>query len=435
MMPKFDLRYGDRILPFEYDSIRFEAIERKELQATPLTDVEIGAAFDAPIASTALDEILRPGESVLIVVSDATRASASAQIVNLLVRRIIEAGVAPNDIAILFATGIHRAVTAEEKRALLTPFIVQRIRTIDHDPTDKEQLASYGVTTRGTSVELNRALSEFNHTIITGAIGFHYFAGFTGGRKSICPGLGSSQTIRETHMLALDFEKGSRRQGVGLGVLEGNAVHEECEEIAAMVRISFAVNTVVNEEGQPLKVYAGDWKEAHRVGCLEYLKDRSVMVSQKRDLVVVSCGGLPYDINLIQAHKALEMASLACVEGGTIILLSECRDGLGRPDFLKWFDGGSAGELTRRLEREYEVNGQTAWSLLTKTERFNVFLMSSLPPEQVRQMNMIPMTDLDAVLSQSQHLQGHLMPHGASFLPLTVEPPKTLSDNGWDTRI
>ena len=429
-MPTVELPYGDKSFAFDYDPLRFAVLERKGAQATPLTDVEIGEAFDSPIASDTLDEILKPGESVLIVVSDGTRATASAQIVNLLVRRIIQSGIAPGDIAILFATGIHRAVTQDEKRELLTPFIVQRIRTIDHDATAGDHLVSYGTTRRGVSVELNRALSEFDHTIITGAIGFHYFAGFTGGRKSICPGLGSVATIRETHMLALDFESNSRRQGVGLGLLEGNAVHEECEEIASMIRISFSINTVVNERGQAIKVYAGDWKEAHRVGCLEYLQDRSITISQKHDCVVASCGGMPYDINLIQAHKALEMASFACVDGGTIVLMAECRDGLGRADFLKWFDGGSAAELSRRLHYEYEVNGQTAWSLLNKTERFSVVLISSLPDEQVRQMNMIPAPNLDAVLAQTWDVSGYMMPHGAAFFPnvdISADPESVVS--------
>src|SRR6185295_19047671 len=132
--------------------------------------------------------------------------------------------------------GIHRPVTPEEKVELLTPFIAQRVRTIDHSASDASQLISLVTTERGTPVEVNRALKEFSHVIITGAIGFHYFAGFTGGRKSICPGLASARTIEATHMLALDLEKGGRRTGVGTGLLDGNAVHEECEHIAAMVK-------------------------------------------------------------------------------------------------------------------------------------------------------------------------------------------------------
>src|SRR5437762_2841017 len=137
--------------------------------------------------------------------------------------------------------------TFDEKIELLTPFIVQRIKIIDHDPYDSVGLISLGTTPRGTAVEVNQALKDFSHVIITGGIGFHYFAGFTGGRKSICPGLASAQTIQATHMLALDFERGGRRAGVAAGLIKGNAVSGECERVAALVNPAFVVNRIVNE--------------------------------------------------------------------------------------------------------------------------------------------------------------------------------------------
>ena len=418
-MPQIDLPYGDQTVPLAYDPQQFQVLTTaSDLEAKPLSDAEIGAAIDSPIGSPILGDILNPGESVLIIVSDATRATASAQIVNLLIRRVIQNGIAPHDIAIIFATGIHRSVTPEEKRDLLTPFIVQRIRVIDHDANDPGCLSNFGTTRRGTAVELNRNLAEFDHIILTGGIGFHYFAGFTGGRKSICPGLAASQTIRETHMLALDFETGVRRIGVGTGHLEGNAVNEECEEIAGMVEISFSINAVVDDRGRAVRIYAGDWKESHSVGCREYLNAHRLPIAARRKLVVVSCGGRPYDINLIQAHKALDMAALACVEGGTIVLLAECPDGLGRADFLKWFDHHSARELSERLRTDYEVNGQTAWALLDKTERYRVAIVSSLPEEQVKQMRMVPRASLAAAFEEIDPVEGYIMPRGAALLPV-----------------
>ena len=173
--------------------------------------------IDDPLDSQPLEDIISPGESVLVVVSDATRATGSAQVVNLLVRRLIALGVAPYDLRLIFATGIHRPVTREEKAELLTPFIVQRVRTLAHDASDESKHVRLGETERGTPVELDRALFEHSHVILTGAVGFHYFAGFTGGRKSICPGLASKRTIEATHLQALDFETGGRRAGVGDG--------------------------------------------------------------------------------------------------------------------------------------------------------------------------------------------------------------------------
>jgi lactate racemase len=425
-MASIHLGFGRGSILFAYDESRHALLAPKALgeeggAPRALSDVEIGTAIDEPIDSPPLEEIVSAGDSVLIVVSDGTRATASGQIVNLLVRRLIQSGVSPSDIRIIFATGIHRAVTAAEKRELLTPFIVQRINTLDHDAYDRASHLQLGVTERGTPVEVNRALKEHTHVILTGAVGFHYFAGFTGGRKSVCPGLASARTVEATHMLALDFERGGRRAGVGAGLLDGNPVHEECERIAEIVQPSFLINTVVDGRGHAVRVYAGDWRAAHRRACTDYLREHSLEIDGRRDLVIVSAGGAPRDINLIQAHKALDMAARACREGGRIILLAECADGLGRADFLQWFEEKDSRALENRLRSAYEVNGQTAWSLMVKAERFRVHLVSRLAAEDVRRMRMVPALTLDEALAQTGgNDEGYIMPHGASVLPLVA---------------
>src|SRR3982751_4667146 len=172
---RVELGYGRTTLAFETEGGRFRVLETEGAEEPPMSDAEVGAAFDDPLDSQPLEDILSPGESVLIVVSDATRATGSAQVINLLVRRLIALGVAPYDLRIIFATGIHRAVTREEKAELLTPFIVQRVRTLAHDADAGSQHVSFGATERGTPVELNRALFEHSHVILTGSVGFHYF--------------------------------------------------------------------------------------------------------------------------------------------------------------------------------------------------------------------------------------------------------------------
>src|ERR1051325_9731343 len=404
-MTRIELAYGRGFRTLDFDEDRFSVLNASSDSGTPLTDFEVGAAFDSPIASPPLDEIVSADDSVLIVVSDATRATGSAQVVNLLVRRLVQAGVSPARMAVIFATGIHRPVSEKEKVELLTSFITQRLRILQHDPYDPSQ------------VEVNSALQEFSRVFLTGGITFHYFAGFTGGRKSICPGLASAQTIEATHTLALDFESGVRRAGVQTGALDGNAVHEECERVAALVAPTFSLNTIVGEKKQATKLFCGDWRLAHRAACDFYLDHYSARIPAKRDVVIVSSGGFPHDINLIQAHKALDMAALACNDGGTIVLLAECSDGLGRPDFLKWFDAPDARALAARLVNGYEVNGQTAWALLTKAERFRVCLVSELPDEQVRKMRLVPVRTIDEALAQAGGGDGFIMPRGAAVLP------------------
>jgi lactate racemase len=418
-MTQIEIAEGRGSFKFSFDESRFSVITADGDREPPLSDFEVGAAFDDPIASPPLDDVVDSNDSVLIVVSDATRATASAQVVNLLVRRLVQCGVSPANMAVVFATGIHRPVSEKEKLELLTPFIVQRLQVITHDAYDPNRLTTFGTTASGVTVELNSALKEFSRVFLTGGITFHYFAGFTGGRKSICPGLASAKTIEATHMLALDFETGGRRPGVQTGALDGNAVHEECERVASLVAPAFSVNTIVDEKKQATKLCCGDWRLAHRAACDYYLDHYSARIPSKRDIVIVSCGGFPHDINLIQAHKALDMAALACNDGGTIILVAECSDGLGRPDFLKWFDARDSRALAARLVNGYEVNGQTAWALLTKAERFRVCLVSQLPPDGVRKMRMVPVRTLEEALAQAGSGGGFIMPHGAAVLPLT----------------
>ena len=419
-MSTIELGYGSRHIEFEYDDARFEVLAPNQANAHSLSDAEINAALDAPIDCPSLAEQIVTGDTVLIVVSDATRATGSAQIVNLLVRRLIENGVSPSGIAIIFATGIHRAVRPDEKAQLLTSFIAQRIRTIDHHAYDASQMIQAGTMKSGEPIEINRALKEFSKVILTGGVGFHYFAGFTGGRKSICPGLASARTIQATHMLALDFERGGRREGVGTGLLDGNAVSEACEHVVDLINPAFSISAIVGEHGRVEKVFAGHWRAAHRRACEEYLSTHSQTISEKREVVIVSCGGAPYDINMIQAHKALDMAAHACADGGTIVFLAECADGLGREDFLKWFDADNSRALEARLREEYEVNGQTAWALMTKTERFRVLIITDLSSEQTHRLRMNRMESISEALADvSPNTRGYILPRGAGLLPIS----------------
>ena len=412
-MPEINLKYGRNAIAFQFDE-RFDVIG-DAADSPALTDVEIGDRLDQPIGSEALEEIVRPGESVLFVVPDATRRTGCGQIINLLVRRLIANGSVPFEMSVIFATGIHRPVTAEEKHEILTPFIAQRIKMLDHNPRDLAQLVRMGETAGGITVELNRALAEFDHIVLLGGVTFHYFAGFTGGRKLICPGLASARTVSATHKLAFDCEGRTRRDGVGTGLLDGNAVHEAFVEAASMAKPSFSVNTFVNDAGDVTDVFCGDWIASHSAACKEYAKRNTIRIDGRRDLVIASCGGSPYDVNLIQAHKALEAASQVCTDGGTIVLLAACDEGLGRPDFLDWFSAADSISLAERLCEKYQVNGQTAWSLLRKTERFDVRILTELDEDVVERLRCRKI-GLDELASMSPRDVGYILPTGAKIM-------------------
>lgn len=414
-MAYIELKYGKSHYYFEFDESRFDMLAPSSDQA-PLTDLQLNEKLDQPTGTPVIEEIVQPGETVLIVVPDATREVACGQVVNILVRRLIANGTAPSEISIIFSTGIHRTVTETEKTSILTPFIAQRIKTIDHAPRDIARIARLGETSGGIPVELNRALTENDHVILIGGISFHYFAGFTGGRKLICPGLASSKTISATHKLAFDFETRSRREGVGTGLLSGNAVHEAFVDAASKINPSFCVSTFVNEAGEAVDLFCGDWIESHKRACEVYADRYTLAIAEKRKLVIASCGGSPHDINLIQAHKTLETAAKACEEGGTIILVAECRDGLGRDDFLKWFDAATSSDLAERLCETYQVNGQTAWSLFSKAERYDVRIVTDLPETKTKPMRMRKFNSLSAAIQEiDTDIRGYVVPVGSKI--------------------
>lgn len=414
-MPQTQLKYGRSTVAINYDDTRFDILGDHTDRA-PLTDAAINQKLDSPIDSPPLEDIVKSGDTILIVVPDATRQTAAGQIVNLLVRLLIANGSAPHEMAIIFATGIHRKVTDEEKQTILTPFIAQRINTFDHDPRDLARLVRVGETSQGIPIELNRKLTEYDHVVLVGGVMFHYFAGFTGGRKLICPGLASSKTVSETHKLTFDCEKLSRRDGAGTGLLDGNAVHEAFMEAVDKVNPSFAISTIVNENGDCVDLFCGGWRTSHRTACDTYLAEHTVHITEKRELVIVSSGGSPHDINLIQAHKALESASHACIDGGTIILFAECRDGLGRDDLLNWFDAADSRELAKKLCEKYQVNGQTAWSLLQKAERFDIRIVTDLPEENVSKMRLKKIDSAEALTLAASPPSGYIIPTGAKIL-------------------
>jgi nickel-dependent lactate racemase len=411
-MPEILLKYGRTTIPFSYD--RFDVLGMAT-EHRSLSDAELSAKFDSPIDSKPLEDIVEPGETVLFVVPDATRRTACGQVINLLVRRLVANGTAPHEMAAIFATGIHRPVTDEEKHNILTPFIAQRIKTLDHNPRDLMHIMRVGETTAGEPVELNRALGDFDHVVLIGGVTFHYFAGFTGGRKLICPGLASARTISATHKLAFDCELRTRRDGVGTGLLDGNPVHEAFLGAASFARPSFAISTIVDDNGNAIDLFCGDWISSHRAACDAYASSNTIEIREKRDLVIASCGGYPYDVNMIQAHKSLEAASLACTEGGTIILLAECSEGLGRNDFLSWFESESSSALADRLCESYQVNGQTAWSVLKKTERFRVLIVTDLTADQCFAMRMTKI-DASALAEYGNARSGYILPVGARCL-------------------
>jgi nickel-dependent lactate racemase len=368
----------------------------------------------------------KAGEKVVIVTSDITRYTGSEIYMPLLVERLNRQNIADGDIEILIALGIHRRQTEEEHKKIVGR-LFGRIRVIDHDCDDPDQLVMVGTTSNGIRVSINRRAVEADRLILTGTLGFHYFAGFGGGRKSVLPGIASRQACMASHFAVLNPGDGSGKNPLATtGNLEGNPVHQAMMEGCAMAKPDFTLNTVLTSDKQIIAAFAGDWREAHEAGCRFYRERFAFPLKEKADLVIASCGGFPKDINLIQAHKAMEYASQSIKDGGVMILLAECRDSFGNSTFFNWFRHKNLEVFESALREHYEINGQTAYSTLQKAQRFKIILVSQFPEQQVVEIGMIPARTLEGAMNLTIPMmpsdwRAYLMPEAGSVLPVTSE--------------
>ncbi len=334
---------------------------------------EILRALKNPISSKPLTELVNPGDSVAIVVDDVTRPAPSELLISPLLEELNQQGVEEKDITIIFGCGTHRPVKPEEAEELLGEDTVKRIKTLSHNCLDKD-LEFLGKTKKhGTDVYVNKTFAKADVRILTGDIEMHYYAGFGGGRKSVLPAVCGAETIQQNHKMILDPEART-------GVLEGNPIHEDMVEAAKLADIAFILNVVTNSEGNIIKAFAGDLEAAFYEGVKLAEEVYKVPISRRADIVVVSSGGHPADIDLYQAYKAVDHALDSVKRGGVIILLAECPESYGNEVFYDWmirFE--DAKSMKKEIKKHFATGGHKAYFLMQTLQKCQVILVSAMP--------------------------------------------------------
>jgi nickel-dependent lactate racemase len=386
--------------------------------------------LDRPVGAPRLENVARAGDRVTVVVSDKTRLCRTHEFLPPVLARLERAGVRREDITLLFATGTHPPQTEDERQNILGASLYADYRVEEHDCRDESRLVDVGRTLAGTPVRVNRRLAEADLCVATGAIVHHYFAGFGGGAKLFIPGCAAYDTAVANHRLTLR-DDGSFHPACTDGVLDGNPVVEDIRDAMRFLPRRYYVGVVLDPQGGLHDAVCGDIIEAHRAGARMVDDLYRVGVSHAVDCCIASAGGHPKDINFIQSHKTLHHASYAVREGGCIIALAACPEGIGNPSFLDWFTGGDEASLRRRVLAGYTMNAHTAVALQEKTSRFGVILVSGLDGAIVRRMGMIPAATLqEAVDIAAGRLRGTpevlILENGALMVPFRPEktPPQ-----------
>ena len=380
-------------------------------------EAEVRRALAEPIGSPRLREIVRPGEKIAIVTSDITRPMPTYKVMPALLDELYAAGVKAEDITLVFALGSHRKHTDEERKKLAGERAWKEITCVDSDSADCVHM---GVTAAGTPVDITRAVAEADRRICLGNIEYHYFAGYSGGAKAIMPGVSTRDAIQSNHSMMV-------RPEACAGALETNPLRMDIEEAGAICGIDFILNVVLSEHKEIIRAVAGHPVKAHRAGCAFldtlYLKE----LPKGADIVLVSQGGAPKDLNLYQTQKALDNARHAVDPGGVIVLIGSCREGLGERVFEEWMtQSESPRAMIERIGRDFQLGGHKAAAIAMTLEKADVYLVSDLEPDFVRSIFLTPQPSVQAALDAAFAKLGPeatvlAMPYGGSTLPRIVK--------------
>lgn len=419
-------------LPYGMEMVRAEfrpprrVIEFKAKRIATLQKPEelLTQALQKPIGSYSCEQVFRKAGRVLVVVPSNWHDSGGIYYLPLLIKRLRAAGVPAHEISILMAgawgakrNGIASLLNTFEPGASL-PAIHY------HDPFDAHALAYIGETRRGTPVFVNGLLVDAERVLICGQVSHHSFWGYQGGAAMIVPECAGKETIERHLHLAYDAQLAGLHPRCRDGVIAGNPLQEDLREAFRFLDVDFLLHTLVNENGQIIGAVAGEPLQAHAAGCRMLDDVYCAPLEEAADLAVASCGGYPHDANYCRAHETLQRAAQTVLPGGKIVLLAECRHGLGSPELAQEFMPAEAAAESRRPSRS-ALEKLLAISTRQIAQQYEVIAVTGLPAEIVRCLGFTPASSLSEALhlaqSKSPEINScHIFCHGAFTVPQLV---------------
>lgn len=399
---KIEVPYLERFLPLEIpDAARPVVAEPNEIETEGLPAELVRRALERPLdarggSGKSLEAFLEGARTVLVIVNDATRPTPTAAMLDALVPAFAGKGIGVDGLTLLVATGAHRGPTEAEYRQILGGhYDALRGRCAAHDSRKDADLVDLGKTRNGTPIVLNRKLFEWDRIVATGSVEPHYFAGFTGGRKAFLPGVAAYRTIEANHRLALGKSAHSL-------ALEGNPVHEDMMDALPLLKAPvFSLMTVLDKEQRVAAAAAGDLMGSFYAAVDTAKRIFCVPVPEKAD-VVVSIAKFPMDIDLYQSQKAIDNGAVALKDGGTLILVSSCRDGIGDEAYANLLaSADTPSGAMEKIRAGYKLGYHKAAKMAEVSARATVVAVTELPEARLKSMFIQPAASPQRALDEA----------------------------------
>ncbi len=410
-MSTVNFPYGKTTIPYDFDGENFLGTLVSSLhgyKAKADGETLVREAMKNPIGTAPLSELARGKRTCVIIASDHTRPVPSKVIIPPMLEEL-RRGQPDIDVTILIATGCHRETTREELVSKFGEEIVDKEKIVIHDCSVEEDMVHIGTLPSGGALKINRLAAECELLVSEGFIEPHFFAGFSGGRKSVLPGIASRESVLANHCSEFIAHPRART-----GILEGNPIHNDMLWAAKAAGLSYIVNVVIDEHKEAIYAVAGDVEAAHRAGC-EFLSGLCRVKPNLADIVITTNGGYPLDQNVYQSVKGMTAAEATVKEGGVIIMLARANDGHGGEEFYRQISESRDVKATMNefLSRGRGETLPDQWQtqiFLRILMRATVIYISDLPSDTVRALHMIPAASIGEALTEAGRILGKKNP-------------------------
>ncbi|MGF7186832.1 nickel-dependent lactate racemase [Desulfitispora alkaliphila] len=418
-MAEVKIPYGKTYIQIDTEKVpNVQVIMPEDIESEYSEEEVIKQALAKPIGNKGIEE-LKDAKNVVIVTCDNTRAVPNKLVMPILLDRLEELGVEASKITIIIGAGLHPPMPEDRFEEFLGPEVVSRVKVMSHDAKDQEQLVHLGETSNNTPIWINKNYANADAKIVVGMIDPHQFIGFSGGVKGVAIGVGGEKLIQANHSMLT-------KPNCRMGILEENPARQDLEEVGAIVGIDLILNVIVNNKKQVVKAVSGDFKTAHREG-VKLAQEVCQVKAEEVDLVIASQGGYPKDVNLYQAQKALAHAAALVKQGGVIILVAECIEGVGEvlfEDTMK-LDSNPQEVIDRFGSSEFKMGVHKAFLWARSLAKAKTILVSEGIDDEMAQVMMVTKAkSLEEALEIAgkelpENPTAAIMPKASSTIPVT----------------